>query len=131
MVGSPLNGAGVAAEYGPERRHGRHVVLINIPEAGVGPSISDQSRGHIGAVARRTRAVVTMQNRTDSGDDSRLKVMGSSRVDGRATWALIPDGLACVVTSRGRKERSRYLSRGGRNGVIHGSGAGISISPDA
>ena len=62
---SPDGRLALTAEYGPESRHGRHVVLINIPEARVVGRIDlgPESRPHsVLFHGDGRRAVVTMQS---------------------------------------------------------------------
>jgi YVTN family beta-propeller protein len=131
----------LTAEYGPESRHGRHVVLINIPEARVVGRIDlgPESRPHSVLFHHDgRRAVVTMQNsdRVAVIDVDGMKVTRTFPTGGREGHMvrLSPDGARAYVTSRGAKGTLSviYLEEDRPPVVIPtGPGAeGIAISPD-
>jgi YVTN family beta-propeller protein len=138
---SPDGRLALTAEYGPETRHGRHVVLINIPEARIVGRIDlgPESRPHsVLFHGDRRRAVVTMQNadRLALLDLDALKVLRTFPTGGREGHMvrLSPDGSRAYVTSRGADGTLSviYLEEDRPPVVIRtGAGAeGISITPD-
>jgi len=138
---SPDGRLALTAEYGPESRHGRHVVLINIPEARVvgRVDLGPESRPHsVLFHGDGRRAVVTMQSsdRIAVIDLEALKVMRVLPTGGREGHMvrLSPDGSRAYVTSRGAEGTlSVIFLEEDRPPVVipTGSGAeGISVSPD-
>jgi YVTN family beta-propeller protein len=138
---SPDGRLALTAEYGPESRHGRHVVLINIPEARIVGRIDlgPESRPHSVLFQRDgRRAVVTMQNsdRLAVIDLDGMKVMRTLPTGGREGHMvrLSPDGSRAYVTSRGAEGTlSVIFLEEDRPPVVIPTGAGaegIAISPD-
>jgi YVTN family beta-propeller protein len=138
---SPDGRLALTAEYGPESRHGRHVVLINIPDARIVGRIDlgPESRPHSVLFQRDgRRAVVTMQNadRIAVIDVDAMKVMRTLPTGGREGHMvrLSPDGSRAYVTSRGAEGTlSVIFLEENRPPVVIPTGAGaegISVSPD-
>ncbi len=138
---SPDGRLAMTAEYGPESRHGQHVVLISIPEARIVGRIDlgPESRPHSVLFHRDgRRAVVTMQNsdRIAVIDVDAMKVMRSLPTGGREGHMvrLSPDGSRAYVTSRGAEGTlSVIFLEENRPPVVIRTGAGaegISVSPD-
>jgi YVTN family beta-propeller protein len=138
---SPDGRLALTAEYGPESRHGRHVVLINIPEARIVGRIDlgPESRPHsLLFLSDGRRAVVTMQNsdRIAMIDVDKMTVMRAFPTGGREghMLRLSPDGARAYVTSRGGEGTLSviFLEEDRAPQVIPtGAGAeGIAVSPD-
>ena len=138
---SPDGRMALTAEYGPESRHGRHVVLINIPEARVVGrlDLGPESRPHSVLFHRDgRRAVVTMQNsdRLAVIDLDGMKVVRTLPTGGREGHMvrLSPDGSRAYVTSRGAEGTlSVIFLEEDRPPVVIPTGAGaegIGMSPD-
>ena len=138
---SPDGRLALTAEYGPESRHGQHVVLINIPEARIVGRIDlgPNSRPHTALFhPDGRRAVVTMQN------SDRIALIDLAAMNVVRTWPtggreghmvrLSPDGSRAYVTSRGAEGTLSviFLAEDRPPVVIRtGPGAeGIAVSPD-
>jgi YVTN family beta-propeller protein len=138
---SPDGRLALTGEYGPEKRHGQHVVLINIPEARIVGrlDLGPNSRPHTALFHPDGRhAVATMQNsdRIALIDLNTMKVVRTFPTGGREGHMvrLSPDGSRAYVTSRGAEGTlSVIFLKEDRPPVVipTGPGAeGISISPD-
>jgi YVTN family beta-propeller protein len=138
---SPDGRLALTAEYGPERSHGRHVVLINVPEARIVGRIDlgAESRPHSVVFHRDgRRAVVTMQDsdRIAVLDLDAMNVTRMLPTGGREGHMvrLSPDGSRAYVTSRGAEGTlSVIFLEENRPPVVipTGPGAeGIAMSPD-
>jgi YVTN family beta-propeller protein len=138
---SPDGRLALTAEYGPESRHGRHVVVISVPEARVIGRIDlgPESRPHSLLFHRDgRRAVVTMQDsdRIAVIDVDAMKVMRALPTGGREGHMvrLSPDGSRAYVTSRGAEGTlSVIFLDEDRAPVVIPTAAGaegIAISPD-
>ena len=138
---SPDGRLALTGEYGPESRHGRHVVLINIPEArSVGRiDLGPDSRPHTALFHPDGRhAVATMQNsdRIAVIDLQTMKVVRTLPTGGREGHMvrLSPDGSRAYVTSRGGEGTlSVIFLEQDRPPVVIRTGAGaegIAVSPD-
>jgi YVTN family beta-propeller protein len=138
---SPDGRLALTAEYGPENRHGQHVVLINIPEARVlgRLDLGPKSRPHSVLFHPDGRhAVATMQSsdRIAVIDLQAMKVVRTLPTGGREGHMvrLSPDGSRAYVTSRGaegtlsviflNEDRAPVVIRTGRGAE------GIAVTPD-
>lgn len=138
---SPDGRLALTGEYGPESRHGQHVVLINIPEARIVGrlDLAAKSRPHSVLFHPDGRhAVATMQSsdRIAVIDVQALKVVRTLPTGGREGHMvrLSPDGSRAYVTSRGaegtlsviflNEDRPPVVIRTGRGAE------GIAITPD-
>ena len=138
---SPDGRLALTAEYGPENRHGQHVVLINIPEARVVSrlDLGPKSRPHSVLFHPDGRhAVATMQSsdRIAVIDLQAMKVVRTLPTGGREGHMvrLSPDGSRAYVTSRGaegtlsviflNEDRPPVVIRTGRGAE------GIALTPD-
>jgi len=138
---SPDGRRALTGEYGPEKRHGQHVILIDIPEARIVGRIDlgPDSRPHSALfLPDGRRAVATMQNsdRLAVIDLDAMKVVRTLPTGGREGHMvrLSPDGSRAYVTSRGaegtlsvlflNEDRPPVVIRTGRGAE------GIAISPD-
>jgi YVTN family beta-propeller protein len=138
---SPDGRRALAAEYGPENRHGRHVVLIDIPEARIVGRIDlgPKSRPHSVLFHPDGRhAVATMQDADQIAviDLQAMKVVRTFPTGGREGHMvrLSPDASRAYVTSRGATGTLSviFLTEQRPPVVIPtGRGAeGIAVSPD-
>jgi YVTN family beta-propeller protein len=138
---SPDGRLALTAEYGPESRHGQHVVLINIPEARIVGrlDLAPKSRPHsVVFHPDGLHALVTMQSsdRIAVIDVRAMKVVRTLPTGGREGHMvrLSPDGSRAYVTSRGAEgtlsvifldeERPPVVIRTGRGAE------GIAVTPD-
>lgn len=138
---SPDGRRALTAEYGPENRHGRHVVLIDIPEARIVGRIDlgPKSRPHSVLFHPDGRhAVATMQDADQLAviDLQAMKVVRTLPTGGREGHMvrLSPDASRAYVTSRGAagtlsvifltEERPPVIIPTGRGAE------GIAVSPD-
>lgn len=138
---SPDGRRALTAEYGPESRHGQHVVLIDIPEARIVGRIDlgPKSRPHSALFHPDGRhAVATMQNSDQIAviDLEAMKVVRTRPTGGREGHMvrLSPDGSRAYVTSRGAEGTLSviYLNEDRPPVVIRtGRGAeGLAVTPD-
>jgi YVTN family beta-propeller protein len=138
---SPDGRLALTAEYGPENRHGRHVVLIDIAEARIIGRIDlgPNSRPHTALFHPDGRhALATMQesDRIAVIDLQARKVVRTLPTGGREGHMvrLSPDGSRAYVTSRGGEGTLSviFLEEDRPPVVIRtGPGAeGIAVSPD-
>ena len=138
---SPDGRRALTAEYGPENRHGQHVVLIDIPEARIigrldlGPT----SRPHsVLFHPDGRRAVATMQtsDRIAVIDLDAMKVVRTLPTGGREGHMvrLSPDASRAYVTSRGAEGTLSviFLNEDRAPVVIRtGPGSeGLAVTPD-
>jgi YVTN family beta-propeller protein len=138
---SPDGRRALTAEYGPENRHGRHVVLIDIPEARIVGRIDlgPKSRPHSVLFHPDGRhAVATMQDADQIAviDLQAMKVVRTLPTGGREAHMvrLSPDASRAYVTSRGAAGTLSviFLTEQRPPVVIPtGRGAeGVAVSPD-
>ena len=138
---SPDGRRALTAEYGPENRHGRFVILIDIPEARIVGRIDlgPTSRPHsVVFHPDRRHAVATMQNSDQIAvlDLEAMKVVRTLPTGGREGHMvrLSPDATRAYVTSRGAEGTLSviFLNENRQPAVIRtGRGAeGLAVSPD-
>lgn len=138
---SPDGRRALTAEYGPESRHGQHVVLLDIPEARIVGRIDlgPKSRPHsVLFFPDGRRAVATMQSadRIAVIDLDAMKVVRTLPTGGREGHMvrLSPDASRAYVTSRGAEGTLSviFLNENRPPVVIRtGRGAeGIAVTPD-
>jgi YVTN family beta-propeller protein len=138
---SPDGRRALTTEYGPENRHGRHVILIDIPEARIVGrlDLGPNSRPHsVLFHPDRRHAVATMQNSDQIAmiDLDAMKVVRTLPTGGREGHMvrLSPDGTRAYVTSRGAEGTLSviFLNENRPPAVIRtGRGAeGLAVSPD-
>ncbi len=138
---SPDGRRALTTEYGPENRHGQHVVLINIPEARIVGrlDLGPNSRPHSVVFHPDGRhAVATMQSadRIAVIDLDAMKVVRTLPTGGREGHMvrLSPDAARAYVTSRGAEGTLSviFLNENRPPLVIRtGRGAeGMAVSPD-
>jgi YVTN family beta-propeller protein len=138
---SPDGRRALTAEYGPENRHGRHVILIDIPEARIVGRIDlgPNSRPHsVLFHPDRRHAVATMQSSDQIAviDLDAMKVVRTLPTGGREGHMvrLSPDATRAYVTSRGAEGTLSviFLTEHRPPVVIRtGRGAeGLAVSPD-
>ena len=138
---SPDGRRALTAEYGPENRHGRHVILIDIPEARIVGrlDLGPNSRPHsVLFHPDRRHAVATMQSadRIAIIDLDAMKVVRTLPTGGREGHMvrLSPDATRAYVTSRGGEGTLSviFLTENRPPLVIRtGRGAeGLAVSPD-
>ena len=138
---SPDGRLALTAEYGPENRHGQHVVLIDIPESRIMGrlDLGPKSRPHsVVFHPDRRHAVVTLQSsdRIAVIDLQAMKVVRTLPTGGREGHMvrLSPDGSRAYVTSRGAEGTlSVIFLNEDRSPVVipTGRGAeGIAVTPD-
>jgi YVTN family beta-propeller protein len=138
---SPDGRLALTGEYGPESRHGRHVVLIDIPEARIVGRIDlgPDSRPHTAVFhPDGRRAVATMQESDQIAliDLDAMKVVRTLPTGGREghMLRLSPDGSRAYVTSRGAEGTLSvvFLDEDRPPVVIRtGPGAeGLAVTPD-
>jgi len=138
---SPDGRRALTAEYGPENRHGQHVVLIDIPEARIigRLDLGPKSRPHsVLFHPDGRRAVATMQtsDRIAVIDLDAMKVVRTLPTGGREGHMvrLSPDASRAYVTSRGAEGTLSviFLNEDRAPVVIRtGPGSeGLAVTPD-
>ena len=139
---SPDGRLALTTEYGPEDRHGRHVVLLDVATASVvgRVDLGSRSRPHTALFLPDGRhAVATMQesDRLALLDLETMTVVRTYPTGGREGHMVrvSPDGHRAYVTSRGAEGTLSiiFLGEAGRPPVVIATGAGaegLAVTPD-